>query len=77
MYIIESLCCTAEINITNQLYFNKKNLKMKSFSMAKECFVHQRSPTFLAPGDQFRGRQCFHRWGGTIQAVMRATGSSR
>ena len=24
MYITESLCCTSETNIVNQLYFNKK-----------------------------------------------------
>ena len=27
MYITESLCCIAEINIVNQLYFNKINFK--------------------------------------------------
>ena len=27
MYITESLCCTAEINITNQLYYNFKVFK--------------------------------------------------
>ena len=29
-YIIESLCCTAEINIVNQLYFNKTKKKNHS-----------------------------------------------
>ena len=32
MCITESLCCTAEINIVNQLDFNKKNEKKKKYN---------------------------------------------
>ena len=35
-YISELLCCTAEINIVNQLYFNKKKTNNQTHKKKKE-----------------------------------------
>ena len=42
MFVMESLYCSAEINIVNQLYFNKINFKIVLVYMwfSELCFIN-------------------------------------